>query len=176
MLPAAAGNPGQRLDPDAVAKEMNSAFPTRAAIAAARDIILKTSACLDRGESFIIETTLAGSGPIKTIVRAREAGFYSRLIYVCVENSERSIQRVQERVARGGHDVPDEDVRRRYTRSLENLIVAARIADEAAVFDNSGSRLERVFEARRGVIVSLGSSIPAWATRAIQQLTIQPNQ
>ena len=53
--------------------------------------------------------------------QAQAHGFIVRLVYVCLDNPERSIQRVRERVAQGGNDVPDADIRRRYNRSLLNL-------------------------------------------------------
>jgi predicted ABC-type ATPase len=65
-------------------------------------------------------TTLAGRWTNSAIGAALERLFFTRLFYICLDNPERSIQRVRERVAQGGPDVPDADVRRRYTRSLKN--------------------------------------------------------
>ena len=59
-----------------------------------------------------------------------------RLVYVCLNEPERNIRRVLERVARGGHAVPEDDVRRRYGRSLRNLPAALQIADEATVYSD----------------------------------------
>jgi predicted ABC-type ATPase len=70
---------------------------------------------------------------------ALERRLFTRLFYICLDNPERSIQRVRERVAQGGHDVPDSDVRRRYGRSLPNASQALRIMHQGLVFDNSGA-------------------------------------
>jgi hypothetical protein len=76
---------------------------------------------LGSGQDFAIETTLSGSWTTRAIKEALARRFFVRLVYICLDNPEQSIQRVHERVAQGGHNVPDDDVRRRYTRSLSNL-------------------------------------------------------
>ena len=91
-------------------------------------------------------------------------------MYVCLNSPERSIQRVRERVAQGGHDVPDDDVRRRYGRSLRNLTAAVRLADQAVIYDNSEAEPRKVFEARHGVITWRGLSEPIWVMRACEQM------
>jgi hypothetical protein len=67
-------------------------------------------------------------------------------VYICLDTPERSIQRVRERVAQGGHDVPDTDVRRRYIRSLLNLPAALSLAHQAMVYDNSEAEPRKVLE------------------------------
>ena len=114
------------LDPDAVAKRIDPKNLQRAAIAAAREVIQRTRHYLRDRQSFAIETTLSGGGVIETMRAAREGGFDVYLTYVCLDTAERNIQRVRERVSRGGHDVPAEDVRRRYERSLAHLPGALR--------------------------------------------------
>jgi predicted ABC-type ATPase len=101
-------------------------------------------------ESFAIETTLAGNWTNFAIRGALERRFFTRLFYICLDNPERSIQRVRERVAQGGHDVPDSDVRRRYGRSLANASKVLRIVHQGLVFDNSGAEPRPVFEIRKG--------------------------
>jgi predicted ABC-type ATPase len=68
--------------------------------------------------------------------KARQFEIY--LIYVCLELVELNLARIQQRVAAGGHGIPEEDVRRRYRRSLQNLPSAIAQADIATLCDNSG--------------------------------------
>ena len=126
------------LNPDEVAAQMSPSAPGNAAIQAGREVLRRMAAHLKAGTSFGLETTLAGEGPLRTIRTAKQQGFVINLIYIALDTPERNIDRVTERVARGGHDVPDEDVRRRYERSLANAPEAIRLADFANVFDNSG--------------------------------------
>ena len=82
-----------------------------------------------------------------------------------MDNPERSIQRVCERVARGGHDVPEQDVRRRYERSLQNLPDVLRRVHKGVVFENSDDRPRKVLETQAGVIVWRADSETAWVAR-----------
>jgi predicted ABC-type ATPase len=75
---------------------------------------------------------------------------------------------VSERVAQGGHDVPDEDVRRRYVRSIANAKRVPRIVSEAVVFDNSESEPRPIFEVRGGQVFNIADEIPAWASTLLE--------
>jgi predicted ABC-type ATPase len=112
------------LDPDAVAKRINPSDPSRAAVTAAREVIGRAREYLESRQSFVIETTLSSGGTLGTMREARRNGFIVHLVYICLDTTERNIRRVRERVERGGHDVPEKDVRRRYERSLLNLPAA----------------------------------------------------
>jgi predicted ABC-type ATPase len=150
------------LDPDAIARRMNPDDIHRAALAAGREVIRRTREYLEAAISFAIETTLSSSSILDTMHTAHERGFVVYLIYVCLDTPERNVQRVGERVSRGGHDVPPVDVRRRYERSLMNLGPALKMADEARVYDNSGEHPRKVLEARNGAIVWRAPDQPAW--------------
>lgn len=151
------------LEADAIAKRIDPLNPRHAAVAAAREVIRRTREYLKSRQSFAIETTLSSASMIGTMRQASENGYAVHLVYVCLDNPERSIQRVRERVAQGGHDVPDADIRRRYSRSLANLPAAARVADQAIVYDNSEAKPRKVLEARKGTIVWQAPVQPVWA-------------
>ena len=74
------------------------------------------------------------------------------------------MQRIQERVTRGGHFVPDQDVVRRYSRTMANAVVALQIADTSAIYDNSESGHRVILIACGGKIVWRADRIPDWAT------------
>ena len=158
------------LDADAIAKRMNPSNPREAAVAAGRELIRRTREYLENRESFAIETTLASHSAVTTMLEAEELGFIVRLVYICVDNPERSIKRVRERAARGGHFVPDEDVRRRYERSLQNLPDVLRRAHNAVVYENSGRGPRKVLETQAGVIVWRADTQTEWVTRLHEML------
>src|SRR5260370_29914959 len=101
------------LDADAIAKRMDPANPRQAAVAAGRELIRRTREYLENRESFAIETTLASHSAVTTMLEAMAQGFTVTVVYICVDNPERSIKRVRERAAKVGHLSPDDDVRRR---------------------------------------------------------------
>ena len=77
--------------------------------------------CIDSGLSFAVETTLAGKYFVRIIEKLRKNGYEVILIYIFVENHQQAIDRVRLRVAKGEHNVPDEDVIRRFGRSKKNF-------------------------------------------------------
>ena len=158
------------LQADEIAKRINSADPSRAAVAAAREVITRTRLCIRNHQSFAIETTLASGSTLVTIREAQQQGFFVNLVYVCLESPEDNIHRVRERFAQGGHFVPDDDVRRRYGRSLQNLTAALRFVDQAVVYDNSETEPRIVLEADHGSITWRGPSEPVWVTRVCDRM------
>lgn len=89
---------------------------------------------------FGFETTLAGRTYAAFLKELRSAGYSVHLYYLWLPDVELHIQRVAERVRQGGHDVPEEDIRRRYKRSLVNFFELYQpLADRWAVFDNTGT-------------------------------------
>ena len=159
---------GNLLEPDAIASRINPETPQQAGLSAGREVLRRTAEYIRNAESFAIETTLAGGWTNSAIGAALERLFFIRLFYICLDNSERSIQRVRERVAQGGHDVPDADVRRRYTRSLTNASHVLKLVHQGLVFDNSGAEPRPVFEMRGGRVLSLADKIPEWAATLLE--------
>jgi len=121
---------------------------------ASRIALAERTARLAAGESFVVETTLSGHSEIELMRRAAVLGFKVNLVFVGLAHPDLSSNRVALRVTRGGHDVPQEDVTRRFGRILANLPVAMAAAERTIILDNSGRR-------PRLVLVSEGAGQPA---------------
>jgi predicted ABC-type ATPase len=158
---------GNLLEADAIAIRIDANDPRLASIAAGREVLRRTREYLASGQDFSIETTLSGIWAIRAITHALERGFFVRLVYICLDSPEQSIQRVHERVAQGGHYVPDEDVRRRYARSLSNVKRVLKMVSEAVFYDNSGPEPTLVLEIRSGRPVSKASELPSWSSNLL---------
>jgi predicted ABC-type ATPase len=117
------------------------------------------------GTSFCTETVFSHESRVELIREAKNAGFTVYLIAVCVETPALAEMRVQQRVARQGHDVPSDRIHQRYPRTLRNLAQAARIADCILIFDNSRlNAIPRlVFAAGMGQLLHESGDVPAWA-------------
>jgi predicted ABC-type ATPase len=150
------------LDPDAIARHLNPVDPQSIAIAAGREILRRIKLYLDTHVSFAIETTLASRRTLGIIQKAKACGFTVHLVYIGLDTSEHGILRVQERVLQGGHDVPDENVRRRYIRGLANLPEAIRTADRAIVYDNSENEHRKMLQTEHGSITWSAAKQPRW--------------
>ncbi len=86
---------------------------------------------------FAFETTLGASTMPALLREAAESGIDVYLWYVGLENTELHLERVRARVARGGHDIPEADIRRRYEHSRLNLIHLLPYLAALRVYDNS---------------------------------------
>lgn len=152
------------LDPDAIARRLSPSDPRYAAIASGREVVRRIQNYLGNRVSFAVETTLASRRTLETMRYAKVKGFRVDPVYICLDTPERSVLRVNERVLQGGHDVSDQDVRRRYMRSLANLPEAVRISDRAVLYDNSGDEYRRMSEVRQGVVVWIAVKPVPWVT------------
>ena len=119
------------IDPDKLAAEGLS--PIAAGKAAARMARL----FLQEGVSFARESTLTSQFDFTLMEEAKRRGYEVELVYIRLASIALALERVAARVARGGHDVPPQDVVRRFSRSLENLPKAVSLADKITILDNS---------------------------------------
>jgi predicted ABC-type ATPase len=150
------------LDPDAIARGLNPSNPSAVAITAGRELLRRTADYLNRGASFAVETTLSSSNRVNLIRKARSRGYEIHLVFIGLDSPERCITRIRNRAARGGHFIPDADVRRRYARSVANAAEALRLADIARFYDNSGDGARLVLVANAGIVVWQAEPVPEW--------------
>ncbi len=110
------------LNADEIAKEYSvSNSSERTQILAGREYIRRKKMLFQQSKSFILETTLSGRIILKTLREARLQGYSIKIIYSFLSSSLACIQRVKKRVANGGHNVAEEDIARRYFRSVVNF-------------------------------------------------------
>ena len=128
------------INPDDIAREINPDDPVGARIEAGCEAIRRIDALLDRGDSFAVESTLSGKAHVKMIERAKALGYTTTIAYAFVDSAAVCIERIAVRVKNGGHDIPPEDVLRRYGRSRENFVkVYAPIVDHWMLYYNGGN-------------------------------------
>lgn len=117
--------------------------------------------CLEKGVNFTQETTLSGKKTLRTIIRAKEKDYFIRLYYVGVSTAEESVLRIKNRVRKGGHSIPDEDVLRRFEKRFEDLAKILPYCDEVHFYDNENGFTE-VGEYRNGNIIVPDGYVPDW--------------
>ncbi|BDC52196.1 hypothetical protein F183_A45110 [Bryobacterales bacterium F-183] len=158
------------VDPDAIARQIDPEDPLRASVSAGREAIHRCRGYIDEQCDFILESTLAGNWAVNLLRQAKAAGFRIIFIYVALENADLNIERVRRRVAEGGHDVPDADIRRRYVRSMEQCVEALKLADEAILIDNSHSNSRRIATVMDAKLIWEATELPAWAKKILLDL------
>ena len=117
--------------------------------------------CLEKGISFTQETTLSGARTERTIRRAKDLGYTIRLYYIGLDTVEESLGRIQNRVAKGGHNIPREDVERRFSTRFADVLRVLPYCDEARFFDNDNGFVE-VAECRNGELFPRVADPPRW--------------
>ena len=117
--------------------------------------------CLDRRVSFTQETTLSGRKTESTAQEARKRGYSVRLYYVGLDSAEECLRRIENRVAHGGHDIRETDVKRRFAGRWEAVARVLPCCDEARFFDNYNGFVE-VAEYVNGELILKGSNPPRW--------------
>jgi predicted ABC-type ATPase len=145
------------ISPDSIASSLQIT-----AVKAGKQAIKEQDRLLDLGVSFGVDTTFSGNREVQLMRRAASAGFKVNLIFVCVDRVEICLARVFERVARGGHTVPANDVTRRYYRSLRNLEIGLTLADRAYLLDNTGERRRLQLSVENERVKHISSTLPAW--------------
>ena len=133
------------INADEIAKEYDPNDIQKYKMKAGKKFFKELYVSLDEENSFIIETTLSGKYLIKIIDKAKQRGFKVSLIYLFLETDNENIYRVKNRVLKGGHNVPTEDIIRRYYRSRKLFQnVYKKMVDEWMLFFNGDDNFELV--------------------------------
>ena len=129
---------------DTIARGL-SAFNVEAmAIKAGRIMLQHLHELAAAKEDFAFETTLASKTFARWIAQLKANGYRFHLIYLWLSSAEVAINRVKSRVAEGGHSIPDETIRRRYERGVDNFFRLYRpLADAWILYDHSDPKKSR---------------------------------
>ena len=118
--------------------------------------------------SFSFETVFSHPAKIDILRRAQAAGFKTYMYFVATENPVINVNRIKERVALGGHDVPEEKTRSRYLRCMEQVRYALPYLNRAYFFDNSTQQSLYLAEYESEVGFTLHSELlPSWFRRFV---------
>lgn len=103
--------------------------------------------------SFIRETTLSGLSIGVLINKAKEKSYKITLIYLLVDKVEESINRVKERVNKGGHNILEKDIIRRYKSYKKVLLEKSKLVDEGIIINNSLTNPRIIATINKGKII-----------------------
>ena len=116
---------------------------------------------LESNMEFGFETVGSRPDKLDFIRDAKNRGYSIVLVFVTTGDPEICISRIAQRVAAGGHGVPDDKVRSRYVRTMSMLPQHLDLADEAILCDNGGD-FPRVVAVKRNGVVSMSDNVPGW--------------
>lgn len=155
------------INPDNIAQEMFGDWNSpEAVVKAAEHATQLRYECLEQNRDFVFETVFSSAEKLEFLQKAKEAGFFIRLFYVCTSDPAINVARITQRYLNGGHEVPISKVISRYYKSLINATKAISFVDRAYVYDNSIDNqlprlLYRTTEGR--LFKQYVEDIPEWA-------------
>ena len=160
-LPTYAGSI-EYVNPDLMAQGLSPTDIRLAAIKAGKLTLTRIAELIAGGLPFGFETTLSGRGHLKLLSDAKAAGYAINLYYLWMPESAMLPMRIRHRVLDGGHDVPPDDVMRRYARSRTNLKDYMSLADRVYVFDATQTVLDLIWRRNGEEFVCNAAKATEW--------------
>ena len=160
------------INPDIVAQERFGNWNSKEAIMQAVKYCEDwREQCLKERQSLIFETVLSAADKVDYILRAKQAGFFVRLFFVCTNSPIINASRIAKRVMEGGHDVPITKIISRYQKSISNCKYLARKVDRSYLYDNSIDRADASLLLRFSdgkIAKRYIENMPEWAKQIIE--------
>lgn len=141
---------------DEFAKGLSPFNPEKASIQASRYMLMKIRYLLEKRSDFAVETTLATRTLLKTARMAQDSGYSVTLLYFWLNSPELAIERVKARVEAGGHNIPEETIRRRYNVGIAYFFqYYAPICERWILADNSQIPFRVIAEGSRNDVINI---------------------
>ena len=146
------------LNADEIARGLSPLKPEAVAFKAGKLLLSELRELINRHETFALESTLSGRTYSKIFETAKQRGYAIELHFVWIPDVREAIRRVRQRVIEGGHDVPADDIRRRFGRSIQHLLDDyAPLATKWFLWDNSAPPAKLLAESASQSIIQLRS-------------------
>ena len=156
-----------RINTDEIVKKIGIWKNNSDQIRAAKIAINLRNECFQYDKSFNEETTLTGKTILKTINKAKELAYELQLFYVGVNNPEIAKERIKIRVEKGGHNIENDVVEKRYYESLTNLKEIISKFDKVYLYDNS-KKYKNIFSFSNNKILFKSNESISWAKEVIE--------
>jgi len=131
---------------DEIARGISPFKPASVAIQAGRIMLNRIDDLMNQKVDFAIETTLTTKSYLNTIEKAKSLGYQVTLLFFWLNDVELAIERVKTRVLEGGHDIPEDVIRRRYIKGMQNLQQFTNVADYWLIINSSNGDLQFIAE------------------------------
>lgn len=154
------------INPDNIARDMFGDWNSPdAVIKAANYATNARENCIKNGRSLIFETVLSAPDKVLFVKRAKQAGYFIRLFFICTDNPQINASRIAHRVMMGGHDVPIPKIISRYYKSIANCELLVPVVDRLYVYDNSvdNNIPQPLFRTTDGMLMKQYFPIRDWA-------------
>lgn len=150
---------------DLIARELFPDAPELHSYQAASIAEELRSRLLTEGQTFCFETVFSHPSKIDFLARAKALGYQTVLVFIHLCTPSLNKARISQRLAEGGHFVPDGKVENRIPRTLDNIKTAILLADDCYLLDNSSAALPfaQIAHLHHGNLVHAQQPLPEWA-------------
>jgi predicted ABC-type ATPase len=148
---------------DVIARGISGFQPDRAAMEAGRIMLARLKSLAAKKVNLAFETTLASRSFAPWLNELLAQGYAFRLVFLWLPSPEMALARVEARVRAGGHAVPEETIRRRYTTGLRNFFqIYSPLATTWRFYDNGSPTGPRLVATGRGSVEKSVSDARLW--------------
>lgn len=158
------------IDPDVLNRVYRAKYPDTYQIEAGKQALKMYDDALKHDLNICLESTLAGRGTMQRIIEAKKNGYFTIAYYIGLNSVELNLERIAARVARGGHDIPEETVRRRFLESANNLIMIKNHLDQIYLVDNSLDHFRLQYSITNKQILPYTQSAESWALELVNRI------
>lgn len=151
-----------RINTDEIVKKIGNWKNEADQIKSAKIAIKLRNEYIEKGLSFNEETTLTGKTILKLIDKLKSKNYKLHLFYIGINSVDIVKERIRNRVLRGGHDIPDKIVEKRYNESLKNLLKILNKFDNVTVYDNT-KEYKMILKIINKKIIKQSNELPNWA-------------
>ena len=150
------------LNADEIAKSLSAENPAQKKISAGRLFFQKFHETVENDKSLLIESTLAGRYPEKFLKGLKDENYQITIVFLFADSPEILIERIAERVKKGGHFVPDEDVRRRFVRGKRNFWeIYKNLSDQWFLYYNTEDNFQLIATGEKDKLVVIDERLSA---------------
>ena len=133
------------INADLIAQGLSPFSPEIVAIKSGKIVLQQIQEYTANGADFAFETTLAGKTYLNLMRKLKNKGYKIHVFFLWIPTAKMAIERIKDRVADGGHNILDIDVKRRFLRSIRNFfMIYKQYLDSWMLFDNSGIKPEPI--------------------------------
>ncbi|MCD8073387.1 MAG: zeta toxin family protein [Alistipes sp.] len=141
---------------DEIAKELSPFNPANVMLEAGRLMLTRVKELLEEGVDFAFETTLSTRSYVSLVRKAHDLGYHVTMVYFWLNSPQLAVDRVELRVASGGHVIEKHVVYRRYAKGLYNLFnMYIPVIDYWIIVDNSFLKFDIIAEGERDKIKTI---------------------
>lgn len=160
------------INPDNIAQETFGDWNSPEAVLKAAHLATeKRYECLEQKKDFVFETVFSSDEKLEFVRKAKAAGFFIRLFFVCTKDPEINVLRITKRFLEGGHEVPISKIISRYYKSIANAAQAIELVDRAYIYDNSveDELPQLIYRTVDGkVFKQYTDNVPEWAESLVE--------